>query len=236
MSGYKLTVLRRKNAKSEPFWQTFYHESKSEADTVATALLELNAREKPTDAEGNAAEPIRWECSCLQKKCGACAMIVNGRPMLACDAVLKDVEKKGEVRVEPLRKFPVVCDLIVDRSILAENLKTLNAWLTEEARLPDKRRETAYKASECLQCGCCLEICPNFYAGGKFFGMAGVPVTTRLLAETDVKMRKQLAKLYAKHEFAGCGKSLACADVCPKKIDVSELLVNANALAIWKKK
>lgn len=233
---YYLTFLRRENAASKPMEQTFAYKSGSDADTVATAILALNKQEKLVDTDGREASPIRWECSCLQKKCGACAMIINGRPRLACDAVLKDVAKDGKVYVEPLKKFPVVADLIVDRSILTENLKILNAWLEEEAILPDKRRDLAYKASECLQCGCCLEVCPNFYFGGKFFGMAAISVTTRLLSEKDVKQRKELAKEYKKHAFDGCGKSLACADICPKKIDTALLLVNANALAVWKRK
>ena len=58
--------------------------------TVATALRELNDRNPLTDMDGNPAAEIQWECNCLQKKCGACAMLVNGLPMLACDANLED--------------------------------------------------------------------------------------------------------------------------------------------------
>ena len=47
---------------------------------------------------------------------------------------------------------------------------------------------------------------------------------------------KEIAKLYARHTFAGCGKSLACKDICPKGIDTEKLLVNANAMAAWKRR
>ena len=66
--------------------------------------------------------------------------------------------------------------------------------------------------------------------------MSAVPLATRLLSEMSPRERKKIARLYEKHEFAGCGKSLACRDVCPKHIDTENLLVNANALAIWKRK
>lgn len=64
--------------------------------------------------------------------CGACAMVINGRPLLACDSKLNEVaDKDGSIRVEPLRKFPVVRDLICDRTILWENLKAIKAWNEE---------------------------------------------------------------------------------------------------------
>ena len=232
--NYTLKILRRERDGKESFWQCFLYIPKTDNDTVATALTELNKRENLTDADGNPTRSVEWECSCLQKKCGACAMVISGRPCLACDAKLTDLKK--EITVEPLRKFPVVCDLVVDRSILYENLKTLKLWLKEDAVLPDRYRDLAYEASECIQCGCCLEVCPNFYPDGKFFGMATVPVTTRLLSEMSVSEAKEIARLYSKHTFAGCGKSLACMDVCPKKIDTENLLVNSNAMAIWKRR
>ena len=116
----------------------------------------------------------------------------------------------------------------------------MQTWLSQDADFgdanPDKYRELAYQGSECIQCGCCLEVCPNFYPGGSFFGMASVPLTMRLLSETDRKLYMDNAKLYRKHIYSGCGKSLACKDICPRKIDTEKLLVNLNALAVWKRK
>ena len=233
--NYTISVLRRERNAQDSFWQSFSYSPMTENDTVATALSRLNTAEPLRDERGEEARKIEWECSCLQKKCGACAMVINGRPRLACEARLEEL-KSDVIRVEPLRKFPVVCDLVVDRSILFENLKTLRLWLDSDARLADRDRELAYEASECIQCGCCLEICPNFYPGGKFFGMATVPITTRLLTEMEPGEYRQLARLYGAHTFEGCVKSLACMDICPKKIDTEKLMVNANVLAIWKRK
>ena len=231
---YILTILRKERGSPDSVWQSFAYDSHSENDTVASALSGLNRQETLTDINGLPSSRIEWECSCLQKKCGACAMVIGNRPQLACDARLAAF-KSGEIKIEPLRKFPVVRDLVVDRSILYENLKTLRLWLKQNADLPDRDRPLAYEASECIQCGCCLEVCPNFYVGGKFFGMSTVPITTRLLSEMTPDEYRDLAKLYTKHTFEGCGKSLACRDICPKKIDTEKLLVNANALAIWKR-
>lgn len=233
--NYILTILRRRKPEDAPYWEDFAYEAVTEADTVATALKAINERTVLCNAGGEVSQRIRWECSCLQKKCGACAMVINGRPSLACDRQLKEFAD-GRVRLEPLRKFPVVSDLICDRSILYENLKTLKLWLPEDAGLDDRDQDLAYEASQCIQCGCCLDVCPNFMPGGKFTGMAAVPLTTRLLTELPASEAKEIARRYLKHTFDGCGKSLACKNVCPRKIDTEKMLVNSNALAIWKKK
>ena len=231
---YVITVYRRERGADKSVPQSFVYETENVNDTVATALSAINSRDPLTDIEGSPARRIEWECSCLQKKCGACAMLVCGRPRLACDSRLS--EYKGEIILRPLKKFPNVCDLVVDRSVLLENLKTLKLWLACDAELSDKNRELAYDSSECLQCGCCLEVCPNFYAGGEFFGMSAVPVTARLLTEMPPEKREEIARLYKKHVFEGCGKSFACKKICPKNIDTEKMLVNVNALAIWRRK
>ena len=232
---YTIRILRKENAEAKSYWQTFTYSSENGNETIASVLRALNAAEELRDNEGNIASEIAWECSCLQKKCGACSMVINSRPRLACDAKLEEF-RDSEITIEPLRKFPVVKDLIVDRSILYENLKQMQLWLEEDAELSDRDRDLAYQSSECIQCGLCLEVCPNFCIYGNFYGMATVPITTRLLTEMSIEDAKEVAKQYREHTFKGCGKSLACKKVCPKGIDTENLLVNANAIAVWKRK
>ena len=220
----RLEILRRKHAGEPPHIACFDYEPAGKAETVATALTRLNE---------TLVEPIRWECSCLQRKCGACAMVVNGRPVLACGARLSEYNKT--VRIEPLRKFPVIADLIADRSILYENLRTLRCWLSAEADMHEQAADIGYEASRCLQCGCCLDVCPNFVPGGDFTGMAGATPLSRLLAEMPAAELEELSAIYRRHVYAGCGKSLACRKVCPAGIDVDNLLVNSNAVAVWKR-
>ncbi len=220
---YALKILRRKSAADTPVWKSYEFETELESVTVATALSLINK---------SLSDKIMWDCSCLQKKCGACAMVINGRPALACDTRLSEL--KGEITVEPLRKFPVIQDLVVDRTILYQNLEAINAWLNGNANASEKQNEMLYEASRCLQCGCCLEICPNFYSGGNFFGMSSMVPVARLLEELPREEEKELRRKYQKHIYSGCGKSLACRDICPAKIDMEKLLVNSNAITLWK--
>lgn len=228
-----LDILRRDSRESTPYRQFFHYETADETETVATALMKLCDASDLRDLSGEPARPILWECSCLQKKCGACAMVIDGIPRLACDVKLADC--KETIRLEPLRKFPVVADLTVDRTVMQDNLRAIRLWLTDQAAMRDKVMDAAYEASRCLQCGCCLDVCPNFYAGGSFTGMASAIPFSRLLAELPVSQRKEAAKLYTGRFYNGCGKSLACRNICPAGIDVDDLLVNSNAIAVWKR-
>ena len=227
----KIEILRCLEAGSPAFWQSFWYEPENIAETVAAALTKLNERPQLIDAEGHPAEPIRWECNCLQKKCGACAMVINGRPALACAVRLADVGKR--LRLEPLKKFPLIADLAVDRSIMQENLKRLRTWLETEAQGEKSCSEDLYEAARCLQCGCCLEVCPN-YDGGTFTGMAAAVPFARILEKTGGEQHKKAAAGYERYFYQGCGKSLACHTICPAGIAVERLLLRSNA-AVWKK-
>ena len=232
--AYELLIERTDRKEKKSYQLKVRISTSDENATVATALTQINADPDRTDTEGNPFSVIEWECSCLQKKCGACAMRINGKPSLACDSKLRDA-KEHRLVIEPLKKFPVIADLIVDRSILYENLKTVRAWLKDDAKLTDERWDMAYDGSRCLQCGCCLEVCPNFYPGGTFIGMGGFVPTARLLSEMTQTEQKEIRKTYRKHIYNGCGKSLACRDICPAGLDIEELLIRSIAIAVWKR-
>lgn len=220
-----IEIQRQKSRTDKPYKQTFAVDTGSRA-TVAELIERINSEQIPED-------PVTWERSCKQKKCGACAMLINGRPRLACDARVYEYGEKP-IKLAPLKKFPVVCDLMVDRSTMFENLKNLGSWLEENSG--SDMTGDSYEASRCLQCGCCLEVCPNFYAGGKFFGAAGLSPSSRLIAVSGAGDRKRLYGEYGKHFYRGCGKSLSCKDICPAGIDTEHLMVNSNAAAVWKRK
>ena len=229
----RFAILRRESATAAPFRQLIDYETDDVNASVATALTALNETPDLRDVEGKPGSRIRWESSCLQKKCGACAMRIGGVPRLACDTKLRDLG--AVIPLEPLRKFPVVADLLVDRGALMERLKDVQAWLEQDAMLTDRRWPVAYEASRCLQCGLCLEVCPNFSVQGDFGGMAAMVPLARLLSEAPAGQRQQLAASYRAAVFGGCGKSLACRSVCPANIDIDGLLARSNAAALWRR-
>ena len=203
----KILHIKRKNKDAQDsYWQDFEFNTEDEAATVATALKGF---------------PITWDHSCLQKKCGACAMVINGKPGL-------DI-----VNIEPLRKFPVIEDLLVDRSTLTHRLKDNEVWFQDKANHTGE--EVTFEASKCLQCGLCLEVCPNFYNEGSYGGMALMSGMTQIMYKADVLQKKTLRKNYKANVYEGCGKSLACRDICPAGIDMENLLVKNAAALLWNK-
>lgn len=234
-------ILRRQTAQSTPYRQQIRFETEDPNETVATALLKINRSGDYSDEQGNTVLPIAWEAGCLQKKCGACAMLINHSPGLACDAFLKNYIKKGKkahpsvITLAPLGKFPVVKDLVCDRSVLFENLKTLQVWAGESAQIREKDIDRAYDASLCLQCGCCLEACPNFYPDGAFTGAAGFAPLARLVSAYSKEEKNRLRRIYQQHVYNGCGKSLACVRACPAGIDLDRLLSRSNAVSVWRR-
>ena len=209
-------VKRQDSALSESYYQDFEY-SGSGRDTVSHILEKINSEDDLRDRSGNAASGIRWECSCMQKMCGACAMVVNGRPALACSEFI-DTDSTDLLLLEPLSKFPVKADLITDRSCITEHQKEAMMYLGKR-RKPDRREhEQQYSAAKCLKCGLCLEVCPNF-AGpdGRFYG-AVLANEAYLLASSSEDRAGDIASEYKKHFARGCSKSLACREICPAEI------------------
>lgn len=225
-----LKVKRQRGPQEAPYWEE--HTLDVDAFTSAAKLLERVAEQQENAGE----QPLAWECSCMEARCGACAMLINGRPCLACDTFPAQTGT-AELRVEPLSTFPVIRDLIVDRSRIFDELRQLGAWLSEEADPRAKGRELRTSANGCLACGCCLEACPNFSAQGAFSGaMAAAAAYGPLSAEPrGGQHRSSVRQQHLKGFYAGCGKSLSCQDVCPAQLPLQELISRSNAAALWRK-
>ena len=218
-------IKRQKDKSDKPYWQTFRYDGDKNT-TVSAMLDELNYADDLFDINGTPSRRIRWECSCQQKVCGACAMVVNGIPTLACEAFLRDF-KGDELTLEPLTKFPVVSDLIVDRSIISENLKNAGTYLGEYKTIRPKDHPQLYSTARCLKCGLCLEVCPNYNMGENFFG-ANFANESYLMAMQSADRVKELKASYEKHFASGCSKALACVKICPMGIDTLSSISKLN--------
>lgn len=209
----KIKVRRQEDSNSAVGWQIFNYE-KSGRQTVAKILDTLNYRDDLVDENGVSQRRIRWECSCLQKSCGACAIVINGKPGLAC-ATFIDTDNTDLLVLSPLTKFPVVSDLIVDRSIIADHQIAAQAYLGSLGNPDEKEFEDRYQAAKCLKCGLCLEVCPNYKKDGKKFYGAVFANESYLLHSSTKDRKKEIKKEYNKHFAVSCSKSLACKDICP---------------------
>ena len=217
-------IKRQRDSQATAYWQSFKYDG-PEHVTVSAVLDALNYTDDLLDTAGNIAPRIRWECSCMQAVCGGCAMVINGTPALAC-ATFVDQIKGGELVLEPLSKFPVIADLIVDRSVIYENLISAKAYLDSIAK-GDKRHAQQYAVAKCLKCGLCLEVCPNYRPGGDFFG-AVLANESYLIASQSTDKKPGIVKSYKTHFGAGCSKALSCQSVCPAGIETITSIMRMN--------
>lgn len=220
----KVKILRQSSPAAEPYWESFVYDGPAE-NSVAGLLDYLNYHDDIRNDAGARTRRIGWECSCLQGVCGACAMVINGRPALACETFLKTLG--DSVTIRPLRKFPVICDLVTDRSSIQENLTKMNVTIGEYAPAPDGDHALQYAAAKCLKCGLCLEACPNYTSGKTFFG-AAFANDCYLAASRNRTKQKEIRKIYGEHFARGCSKSLSCMEVCPMKIPTLASIAKLN--------
>ena len=192
----------------------------SEETSVASLLDMINK---------DSTDPVEWECSCRQNLCGACAMVINGRPALACASFVKDLGTR--IRLEPLSAFPLIKDLKVDRSGIHRLLEKLEAYPKEGSHARSADTEGQYQASSCLMCGCCMEICPEYTGKDRFGSALGMNAMYRTVSqEEDSDRRKRLRSLYGKTQLNCCTNSLSCADVCPMHLPITTMMSSLNAL------
>jgi succinate dehydrogenase / fumarate reductase iron-sulfur subunit len=218
-------IKRQSSPESATYWQSFSYDGNKHI-TVSALLDIINYTDDIFDIEGKPTTRVRWECSCLQAVCGGCAMIINGVPALACNTFVDEVTK-ADLVLEPLSKFPVVADLIVDRRIIYENLNSAKAYIENRSVSNKKDFEHQYSVAKCLKCGLCLEVCPNYHAGSEFFG-AVLANESYLIASQSDKKPVRIVKEYKTHFGAGCSKALSCQNICPVGIETITSIMKMN--------
>ena len=198
---------------------------------VISALMAIQREPKTKSGQGTV--PVVWEQACLEEVCGSCTMVINGKVRQACTALVDQLSPNGEpITLEPMTKFPLVRDLIVDRSRMFENLKRAKAWIFIDGshalgagpRVAPEEQEVAYPLSRCMTCGCCAEACPNVNEHSSFMGPAAISQVRLFNMHPSGKMNanERLDALMSEGGIAECGKAQNCVQVCPKEIPLTE--------------
>lgn len=162
-------ILRQDGPGQPSYWerhQVDYEENMN----VISVLQRIAANSQTVDGEG--VTPVAWDCGCLEEVCGSCTMVINGKVRQSCSALVDRLmeDNPTEIELRPMSKFPVVRDLMVDRSRLFHSLKEVKAWVPVDSyydmgageKISRKQQEEAYPLSQCMSCGCCLEACPQY--------------------------------------------------------------------------
>jgi succinate dehydrogenase / fumarate reductase iron-sulfur subunit len=250
----KLKIKRQDGPHAASYWQLFEVQWQPHMNVIS-ALMEIQKR--PVTASGERVTPVVWECVCLEEVCGSCTMLVNGRVRQSCSAMIDVLAPGGETIVlEPMTKFPVVRDLVVDRSRMFEDLKRVRAWIQIDGshalgpgpRQSSENQETAYPLSRCMTCGCCLEACPQIqraapgqgasepngaFRGEPFVGPAAINQVRlfNLHPTGGMHAGERVDAVMGAGGIEDCGKAQNCAAVCPKEIPLVDSIATVNRAA-----
>jgi succinate dehydrogenase / fumarate reductase iron-sulfur subunit len=166
---FEVRVLRQDGPQTSSYWER--HRVRYERDMNVISVLQRIASQAKT-VDGKEVSPVVWECNCLEEVCGACTMIVNGRVRQACTALVDRLmeDRDTDIELQPMSKFPVQRDLIVERRRMFRALEKSKAWVTVDTyepmgagpRVLQSEQEASYPLSQCMSCGCCLEACPQY--------------------------------------------------------------------------
>lgn len=231
-----LVISRQDEPDSAPYKEEF-EVPYSENMNVISALMWI--RRNPVNTKGETTAPVQWDMNCLEEVCGACSMVINGKPRQSCTALVDNLEQP--IRLEPMRTFPVVRDLIVDRSRMFDALKKVKAWIPIDGtydlgpgpRMPEKKRQWAYELSKCMTCGVCLEACPQVNKKTDFMGPFIYSQIELKNAHPTGAMNKD-ERIEGFMEDGGmqeCGNAQNCVESCPKGIPLTTSIAAINRQA-----
>ncbi len=184
-------------------------------------------------------EPVEFDYDCREGICGSCSLMINGRAhgpgvgKTTCQVFLRDFASGSTVTVEPwqARAFPVVKDLVVDRSafdriMAAGGYVSINAGSAPDANeipIGKDTAEAAFDAAACIGCGACVAACKNasasLFVGAKVTHMALVPQGAPERERRVVRMVEQMEA----EGFGACSNEGECEAVCPKQISTRHI-------------
>jgi succinate dehydrogenase / fumarate reductase iron-sulfur subunit len=184
-------------------------------------------------------EPIAFDSDCREGICGACGLVINGRahgPLPAttvCQLHMRHFKDGDHITVEPwrARAFPVIKDLVVDRSafdriIAAGGFISASVGGAPDANtllIPKDVADEAMDSAACIGCGACVAQCKNasaaLFVGAKINHLALLPQGQPERARRAAAMVQQMDA----EGFGSCSNEGECMAVCPKEIKMSNI-------------
>ncbi len=181
-------------------------------------------------------DPIAFDHDCREGICGACSMVINGRPhgpesgTTTCQLHMRRFRDGDTIFVEPYRAnaFPILKDLVVDRGafdriIQAGGFISVNTGSAPDANslpLGKEEADQAFASAECIGCAACVAACPN--ASAMLFVSAKVSHLGRMPQGQPERNSRVLSMVKQMDEegFGSCSNHFECEAACPKNITV----------------
>lgn len=229
-----LKVWRQQNDKAKGIFETHQVTGISSEMSFLEMLDVLNER---LIREGK--EPIAFDHDCREGICGMCSLYIDGKPHgpwqanTTCQLHMRAFKDGDTIVVEPWRAkaFPVVKDLIVDRSAFDRiiqaggyiSVNTGNAVDANSLPIEKDKADAAFAAAACIGCGACVAACKNssamLFLSAKVSHLALLPQGYPERRSRVLAMVEQMDK----EGFGACTNIGACEATCPKEISVSNI-------------
>jgi len=231
---FTLKIWRQKNADDKGRLVSYKVDDISPDSSFLEMLDQLNQQ-----LIGRGEEPVAFDHDCREGICGACGLYINGRPhgplkgTTTCQLHMRAFLNGETIYIEPWRSgaFPVVRDLIVDRSALdtiiqAGGYISVNSGGVPDANsipVPKPNADSAFDAAACIGCGACVAACPNaspmLFVGAKISHLA-------LLPQGRIEAARRVQQMVAEMDALGfgfCSNTYACQAECPKEISIANI-------------
>lgn len=212
------------DTKSVPHLQAFNLEE-VENMTLFIALNQIREQHDPS---------LQFDFCCRAGICGSCAMMINGRPDLACHTKTKDLPE--EITLMPLPVFKLIGDLSVDTGTWFRVMnEKVRSWIhtdktfdpsAREERMDNALAEEIYELDRCIECGCCVAACGTANMRPNFMGATAFNRIARFMLDPrDKRTMKEYFEVVGTEEgIFGCMGLLACEDMCPKQLPLQNQL------------
>ncbi|MBN2061534.1 MAG: fumarate reductase iron-sulfur subunit [Deltaproteobacteria bacterium] len=209
---------------SVPHTDTFYL-GETDKMTLYIALTRIREEQDPS---------LIFDFCCRAGICGACAMVINGRPGLACKTLTSELPDENTLM--PLPVFKLIGDLSVDTGtwFRAMNEK-VESWIHTDKKMdptiPEERMdnglaEQIYELERCVECGCCVAACGTANMREDFIGAVALNRIARFAMDPrDNRTDREYFEIVGTDEgIFGCMGLLGCEDVCPKNLPLQDQL------------
>ena len=232
---FTLHIWRQENARAKGQFETYPIDGISPECSFLEMLDILNE----TLINDRIAHPVCFDNDCREGICGMCGLYINGRPhgnddgITTCQLHMRKFNDGDEIWIEPWRAkaFPVIRDLVVDRSALDKIIQAGGYISTTTGGVPDantipvnkRKADMAMDAAACIGCGACVAACKNasamLFVGAKVSHLA-------LLPQGEVEAMDRVRSMVEKMDelgFGNCTNTRACEIECPKGVSIENI-------------
>jgi succinate dehydrogenase / fumarate reductase iron-sulfur subunit len=213
-----------------------YNPEKDKRGHYETYKLEGDEKDRVLDVleyvKGTMDGTLSFRRSCAHGVCGSDAMRINGRNMLACKTLVRDVG--ANITVEPLLGLKVAKDLIVDMDPFFDNYKKMLPYLINDTPLPadgkerlqtQEQRARFDESTKCIMCAACTTSCPSFWASDDYYGPAALITAHRFVFDSrDEGASQRLEILSETNGTVRCHTAYNCTNACPRDIHITKAI------------